>query len=90
MTVFEMYEFIYINSKGFLTPYFRKILLFYFLSFLWEHCRGKDQGFNEKLNLGEIIFLANRERDEKAGSFRVLYFKQRELTSPIPALAPVL
>ena len=61
-----MYEFIYISSKGFLTPYFKKISLFYLLSFLWEHCRGKDRGFNEKLNLGESIFLENRERDEKA------------------------
>ena len=90
MTVFGMYEFIYINSKGFLTLYFRKIPLFYLLPFLWEHCRGKDQGFNEKLNLGESIFSGNRKRDEKGGSFRVLSFKWRELISPIPALAPVL
>ena len=66
MAVFGMYEFIYISSKGFLTPYFKKIPLFYLLSFLWEHCRGKDRGFNEKLNLGESIFLGNGERDEKA------------------------
>ena len=66
MAVFGMYEFIYISSKGFLTPYFKKIPLFYLLSFLWEHCRGKNRGFNENLNLGESIFLGNRERDEKA------------------------
>ena len=64
MTVFGKYEFLYINSKGLLTLYFRKIPLFYLLTFLWEHCRRKDQGFNEKLNLGESIFLGNRERDE--------------------------
>ena len=64
--------------------------LLYLLPFLREHCRGKDQGFDEKLNLGESIFLGNRERVEKVGSFRVLSFKRREWTSPIPVLAPVL
>ena len=114
-----MYEFIYINNKGFLTPYFmkkplyvsylemllmrkiqlykgllsdtpflRKIPLFYhLLPFLWENYRGRGQGFNEKLKLGESIFLGKRGRDEKEGSFRVVYFKRRELISPTPALA---
>ena len=115
-----MYEFIYINNKGFLTHYFmkkllyvsylemllmrkiqlykgllsdtpflRKIPLFYHLLpfFVEKLQEGRGQGFNEKLKLGESIFLGKRARDEKEGSFRVVYFKRRELISPTPALA---
>ena len=115
-----MYEFIYINNKGFLTPYFmkkplyvsylemllmrkiqlykgllsdtpflRKIPLFYhlLLFFVEKLQEGRGQGFNEKLKLGESIFWGKRGRDEKEGSFRVVYFKRRELISPTPALA---
>ena len=58
--------------------------------FFRENCRESDHGDNEKLKLSESVLLGNRERDEKEGSFRVFSYKRRELTSPTPALAPVL